>query len=1253
MRITRVSGHGLASLVHPFDLDLDAEPLASAGLFAIIGPTGAGKSTLLDAITLALYGTFPRLEDITDFDVPDPSGQTIKARDAKTILSRGVAAGEAVVEFIGNDGGRYRARWAVRRARNRPTGNLQQHDHTLEQRSPDGGGWQGLHDKARDVKAAIERLTGLTLDQFGRTVILAQGRFAAFLDARDGERAALLDKITNTGIYAELSKRAYARAMAAREAVHLLETRRAEVGLLAADERQVLEAERTTHVDARQRAGAARAELDLARTRLARVTEAEARLVDADAAVVAAEAARAEAVDRFAERDLLARVAPLRPLAAEATRAGAAVAAAEIAHAASRAAIADTGLTLAAAATTAADAASACVAAEAAIAQWTPQWEAAAELDAAIAAARKEAEAARLAVEAAEARLAKASDDERADRLAAIETDTALARLHQSLAARAGLRPLADRWPDIAEHLAKRQHFRADRQAATTRAATAADTIARLDAVLASLAERIEALAPRIADATARQQTRADALAAGDEARERARADAALIAADAATRLGAAHSAHVDATANATRAGRERDAAEAAGKTAAAELTAAETAITAARAERAGQQSLFDLADATLSAAAIDLRASLIDGEPCPVCGARDHHHADPATAALVDAIRTRRAALDTRIAAEATRIDTATATRAAAAASYREAVRQLAAAEAASTAARHDWNRARADLAAPATALALPLPAEAIDADATATVLAELAAAIDAIRVDTRTRLAALAQLRGEIDAGRTLLDRLAAERAELDAEHRAATNARADSDRDAALAAATIANLDDRIGSIDREWASLYAAADIAIADLDRDAAGCHRRLETLAKTLAADLAEETRLQARATALAQALATRAGTLTEIQAARDEARAALAARRDALEQAGERRQLLLDGEPTLPHRRRHEAALTAARERLHAADATLQDARLAETTARANLDHAATARDSAIATRDASQAALATAEAALDLPAETIARLLAIDAAAEAAIVDACRAVDEAVRDAANARATRIGDLDRTRLDAPETIPEAGFDAAIATLDTEIEAVIARLAAIRAALDRDDDAHRRDAALAATLDAARADEKLWAEINDAIGQADGAKFQRFAQSITLHHLVEAANLHLVTIAPRYRLERAVVGSLSLVVVDRDLADERRPTSSLSGGERFLVSLALALALSGLEGRDGFVDTLFIDEGFGSLDADTLDVALDALERLRTTGRKVGVISHVEAMQERIPVRVIVEKRGGGRSVIRLEASQP
>jgi DNA repair protein SbcC/Rad50 len=141
---------------------------------------------------------------------------------------------------------------------------------------------------------------------------------------------------------------------------------------------------------------------------------------------------------------------------------------------------------------------------------------------------------------------------------------------------------------------------------------------------------------------------------------------------------------------------------------------------------------------------------------------------------------------------------------------------------------------------------------------------------------------------------------------------------------------------------------------------------------------------------------------------------------------------------------------------------------------------------------------------------------------------------------------------------------------------------------------------------------------------------------------------VTLSQLVQLANKQLSALNPRYALRRGAASDLALDIVDRDMGDEVRGPRSLSGGGRFLVSLALALALSGLEGRRSFVETLFIDEGFGALDRETLDMAIGALEALQGHGRKVGVVTHVPAMIERISVQVRVDKRGGGRSVVRV-----
>ena len=172
-------------------------------------------------------------------------------------------------------------------------------------------------------------------------------------------------------------------------------------------------------------------------------------------------------------------------------------------------------------------------------------------------------------------------------------------------------------------------------------------------------------------------------------------------------------------------------------------------------------------------------------------------------------------------------------------------------------------------------------------------------------------------------------------------------------------------------------------------------------------------------------------------------------------------------------------------------------------------------------------------------------------------------------------------------------------------------------------------------------------LTAKRLDSERWAKLNELAGSADGAKFRRVAQGYTLDLLLNYANVQLRNLTRRYRLER-VPETLALQVIDRDMCDEVRSVHSLSGGESFLVSLALALGLSSLSSNRMKVESLFIDEGFGSLDAETLRVAMDALESLRTQGRKIGVISHVQEMTERIPAQIRVNRAGNGRSYIEI-----
>ena len=202
------------------------------------------------------------------------------------------------------------------------------------------------------------------------------------------------------------------------------------------------------------------------------------------------------------------------------------------------------------------------------------------------------------------------------------------------------------------------------------------------------------------------------------------------------------------------------------------------------------------------------------------------------------------------------------------------------------------------------------------------------------------------------------------------------------------------------------------------------------------------------------------------------------------------------------------------------------------------------------------------------------------------------------------------------------------------------------------RAAGLSMRIREDEQRRERARSMMAEIERQRAVEERWAKLAELIGSADGKKFRNYAQQFTLDVLLGYANNHLGQLARRYRLERVVSTagpSLALMVRDQDMGGEVRSVNSLSGGESFLVSLALALGLASLSSNRVKVESLFIDEGFGSLDSDTLGVAMDALDALQSLGRKVGVISHVQEMTERIATKVLVRPAGGGSSAITVQ----
>ncbi len=224
MKILELRFKNLNSLYGEWVIDFSSPEYLSDGIFAITGPTGAGKSTILDAICLALYGATPRLGKIT--------------KSGNEIMSRQTGECYAEVTFA-SQAGTFRCHWSQHRARKKADGNLTDSRHEISNAKYG----QILENRKKDVAAVIEEKTGMDFDRFTRSILLAQGGFAAFLEASPDARAPILEQITGTDIYTDISMRVHERQRAEREKLNALQAETAGITFLSADQEKKISEE--------------------------------------------------------------------------------------------------------------------------------------------------------------------------------------------------------------------------------------------------------------------------------------------------------------------------------------------------------------------------------------------------------------------------------------------------------------------------------------------------------------------------------------------------------------------------------------------------------------------------------------------------------------------------------------------------------------------------------------------------------------------------------------------------------------------------------------------------------------------------------------------------------------------------------------------------------------------------------------------------------------------------------------------------
>jgi len=1212
MKILAIRLKNLASLAGEQVIDFTAEPLASAGLFAITGPTGAGKSTILDALCLALFGSTPRLDGASLLSkVPDGKDE-IGSGDERNLLRRGCANGYAEVDFIGVNGHRYRARWEVKRAREKIDGKLQASSQSLLDLDRDQLLASG---KKREFKELLEAKLGLTLAQFTRAVLLAQSEFSAFLKADDNDRGTLLEKLTDTGLYSRLGQAAFEAAKRAREALAALQQQAGGVQPMDAEAREALEVQAQEQQaelrDLQQGLEALKQqrqwlqdlarlqqERDAAQRQLSEAEEEQQKLADARRILGLFEQLAPQRHRFIRERELAPLVAKV-----EATLAR---------HASEHAAMQQRLETLEQACRASTEALKAAEhglkAAEPRLAAARREEEHLSHLRIDLRDAQKQAEQAETASRTGELTLAQLRQhQERAAQQLAILTDQVAtsAELQPLCTAWSGYRPRLQQAVQIAARLQQGRRELPALEAAAKSAETAQNSAkAALDALQkqiggdTSLGEQLAQLTTRLG--TLRETER------GFESLYSLWSRQQQLTSQQRT-LQSEQSSQQDEL------GRLTDA----GKLARVERDDAEKALKVV-------QALLDRQRLARSVNVEALRAALITGEPCSVCGSTEHpwHDGEALIAALdqQDEREVEQAQLQLK--------------------AQDEKLQALRDQHIALTTGIKQNGQRQAELTGDLAKLTAQLTELPVYVE-----LQNQAEGEQQTWLDSR-----IASLRSDIAVAnnrqRELLE-LQQQTETLQSAWQSARDTCVQATQMLAAQRDAIVRDDARLEEELAEFAEVLPTAMLerwrekpaeTFVQLDGKVEARRQQVDQQS-----ELAEEQ--QHRQTALEREQLqqqhrleqhkTCTDRLTELQNREQTCRLAL---NDSL---GE--------QPSAQAWQQHlDSAIQTARQRQAEVDQQLNEARVELTRLAGEQHNCSQRRDEMLAERGVLSEELAAWRAShLDLDDATLEQLLQLDDTLLAQARERVRANTEQL---ARGRERLDGCEQRLKTHQAEqpNPPDAdALEIQFSAQQGSCESAEQRSTETRAALLDDDRRRNQSQALLQQIADATAESQRWGRIAALIGSSDGGAFRKIAQAYNLDLLVQHANVQLRQLARRYRLKRG--GSpLGLLVMDTEMGDELRSVHSLSGGETFLVSLALALGLASMASSKLKIESLFIDEGFGSLDPESLQIAMDALDSLQAQGRKVAVISHVAEMHERIPVQIQVQRQGNGQSGLKI-----
>ncbi|MFA7332469.1 MAG: AAA family ATPase [Candidatus Delongbacteria bacterium] len=1237
MRILAIRGSNLASLAGPFEVDFTTEPLRDSGLFAISGPTGSGKSTLLDALCLALYHDTPRLLFAGErgVTVPDVGEQSTTPSDPRNLLRRGCGEGHAEVDFMGIGGNRYRARWEVKRARGKSDARLQAVAVSLQ--DMDSG--TTLATQVGETATAIVERVGLTFDQFRRAVLLAQNDFATLLKAKQDERASLLEALTSTEVFSVVSRLAHERCAQERADVECLRAEAGAVRLLTPEELAELQSALES-----QQAERARLEADLHGIEVEQRWHAErerrTRELNTEVAVHGRLVDERES-RRDADNELRAwaRLLPLlgdwadrNELTGRIDRMQDDIAALNARTSTLLEDVETARSRLETAQSTLQETEEGRRAAQ-------PRIQRARQLDQSIALQsneRERVERAKSETEETRTQIEQAKVDVQDERAVHLEHVEAWSVWQSGNPALAGVADSS--WPSVGAWLRSlEEDIRAAgdlREAGDEQAGELQDLRTRQSG-LAQEAEAAQTalVAARKADAQARQELTSQQPEELDRAQRTHQERARL-----ADRL----SQRVEAQARVERAlavARESIPQLKQEQTdAGAELEKAEQAMDTARNRRDAAQAALDKARLVADAHTQQLRDTLVEGEACPVCGSQTH----PGVSTMDEPLSALLGQLDAGVRDSQAELDEANQRLAHLVARMVELQRRLDEALRLQEDEEDNLEQARAEVLDVAEALGLRL-----SADGTLRA-ADAEEELERLRGDLHRSQDELAQRARQVEAAkqaadtaRETLDACVQDMERVQEEQGDLRQAIEPMESAARERTTRLQSLEERVDTLGRQC--LEAGAVLPVDQDARDALrstwgegeSIRHDAEAARVPLATTEANLAQREDQLRAVDERIRHLGLVLSEVD---DRLRLIRLEREEALE-ARDAEAFALSLDHALAEALAHRDECQSLHQKV-VVDQSQCGRELGTLLERGRgWEEQRTRAQTSLERMMADMAASGDSAPPLDTLDETLAGIPDDVPTRQEHLSER----EESLRQAAlrvEAAQRRLADHDREAGSS-----RAAEDAAVARgeVSTALESVRQDLALKTATKDQDVANRQRFEEKVRQVEALEGAANKWLRLDALIGQADGSKFKKYAQQFTLEILLEYANQHLDSFAPRYQLRRGNE-PLSLLIIDRDFGEETRTVHSLSGGESFLVSLGLALALATLSSERVRVESLFIDEGFGSLDADTLNLVMEALDRLQSQGRRVGVISHVHDMAERIGTQIRVEPTGRGRS---------